>query len=154
VRVIPYGLGSISSDEILNLPIKKSGSLGYGLAHIGDDRNIDSRQTVEEKIIIETLDNVLSNLSITKVDFIKIDIEGWELRALYGARRCIETCHPVLMLEVNEKYLNRAGDSTANLWAFLCEFNYSIFSINDNGETSLLDGPILEGDILCIPTQA
>ena len=154
VRVIPIGLGSAPSSLALNIPIKKSGSLGYGLAHINDDRNIDARQTIVEEIIIDTLDNMLSKLSLTKIDFIKLDIEGWELQALTGARCCIDTWRPVLMIEVNEKYLRRAGDSTSQLWAFLREFDYSIFGIEDDGTTRLLDGPIPEGDILCIPINA
>jgi len=151
VTICPCGLGSSISNAVLNTPIKKSGSLGYGLAHLGDDRNIDNRNIVAEDIVIDTLDNVLESHSIKKVDFIKIDVEGWELRVLNGAKNILFSCKPVLMIEVNESYLSRAGDSTEDLWRFLRACNYDIHKLSDNGQTELANSPIHEGDILCIP---
>jgi FkbM family methyltransferase len=41
----------------------------------------------------------LDMLGLARVDLIKIDVEGMELEALEGARKTIETSHPVLLVE-------------------------------------------------------
>src|SRR4029077_1382669 len=41
----------------------------------------------------------LDSLQLSRVDLIKIDIEGMEMEALEGARQLIEKCHPILLIE-------------------------------------------------------
>ena len=41
----------------------------------------------------------IDDLGLTRVDLIKIDIEGMEMEALYGARAVLERFKPVLMVE-------------------------------------------------------
>lgn len=48
---------------------------------------------------IVTLDGLLSKHDITGVSLVKIDIEGFELKALMGAKRLLERERPALFLE-------------------------------------------------------
>jgi FkbM family methyltransferase len=41
----------------------------------------------------------LDSLQLSRVDLIKIDIEGMEMEALEGACQLIEKCHPILLIE-------------------------------------------------------
>ena len=41
----------------------------------------------------------LDDFGFPRLDFIKLDIEGMELEALEGARRTIDTCRPILLVE-------------------------------------------------------
>ena len=47
----------------------------------------DSNIPIKEKIVvpIDTLDNIAREQNIKIIDFIKIDVEGWELEVLKGA---------------------------------------------------------------------
>lgn len=149
VTILPYGLGDKASAQELHLPVKRSGSLGYGLGHIGDDKRVDARNTMSEKIDIRTLDDFVAENNITRVDFIKIDIEGWELRALEGAHSTISKHRPVLMLEMIDRFLGRAGDSSRKMWDYLKSFGYEIYRYDETGRVDLLEAPIDEGDIIC-----
>jgi FkbM family methyltransferase len=42
----------------------------------------------------------VDSLQLSRVDFIKIDVEGHELEVLHGSRRTLEQHHPTLMVEV------------------------------------------------------
>lgn len=64
------------------------------------------------------IDNILVELKVEHVDVIKIDIEGYELRALEGARKTIEKDRPALFLEVHPNMLHE-GDTLPNLINFL-----------------------------------
>ncbi len=45
---------------------------------------------------LTTIDAVVAELKLSAVDFLKMDIEGAEVRALQGACRMIERFHPVI----------------------------------------------------------
>jgi FkbM family methyltransferase len=56
--------------------------------------NSESRKTL-------TIDSVtIDSLQLPRVDFVKIDVEGHELKVLQGGRRTLEHHHPTLMVEV------------------------------------------------------
>jgi FkbM family methyltransferase len=44
----------------------------------------------------------LDDFELENVDLIKIDVEGWELDVLRGAKQTIQRCHPVMMIEYNQ----------------------------------------------------
>jgi FkbM family methyltransferase len=68
---------------------------------------------------------VLDEYELSQCDLIKLDIEGYELKALQGARVTIELFHPVLILEINRGALERAGDSPEAIFEFLEDKGYS-----------------------------
>jgi FkbM family methyltransferase len=122
VVVIPAGLGAHCGCEIINIPLKRKRSLGFGLSHIGDDNS--GRSVVKEPIVLISLDEFIVKTGIERVDFIKADIEGWELKMLKGARETLKRFRPTIMIELNEDHLKRAGDSLADTWSFLTALGY------------------------------
>jgi hypothetical protein len=42
----------------------------------------------------------LDAMNLSRVDLIKIDVEGMEVEVLQGAQRTIESCHPVILVEI------------------------------------------------------
>jgi FkbM family methyltransferase len=57
---------------------------------------------------------------------IKLDVEGWEVRALRGAERTIRNHHPIIVCEVNRGALVRAGTSPEELHALLTGHGYEM----------------------------
>lgn len=53
-----------------------------------------------------------------------LDVEGFEGRALRGARRTIARCHPIIICEVNRGALERAGTSDDELFALIESYGY------------------------------
>lgn len=59
-----------------------------------------------EKISIRLLDDVAESFNIKAIDFIKIDVEGFEGAVLRGARQTLMANKPVVVLELNHWCLN------------------------------------------------
>jgi FkbM family methyltransferase len=64
---------------------------------------IFSKSKESVKVQADTLDNIISDLGIKKVDFIKMDIEGAELEALEGARRVLKTAKKVVIAAYHKR---------------------------------------------------
>jgi FkbM family methyltransferase len=52
----------------------------------------------DEKLPVTTIDHLVAELGLDRVDFIKMDIEGAEVRAVRGARNTIARDHPRMAL--------------------------------------------------------
>lgn len=59
----------------------------------------------EENIKIEciTLDSIYEKLELKKIDWLKIDAEGSEIKVLKGAKKILEKFHPKIIVEVRKE---------------------------------------------------
>jgi FkbM family methyltransferase len=67
--------------------------------------------------------------SLPRVDLVKLDLEGAELRALQGARRLLAERRPALLIELEPDHLGRLGGSVAQLESLLEGAGYAAFDI-------------------------
>ena len=68
---------------------------------------------------------VIDSLNLTGCDLIQLDIEGYEYKALLGAKNTIQKYKPVLCVEFCEKWLNRYNDDSEKVLLLLNELGYS-----------------------------
>lgn len=65
----------------------------------------------------------LDAFTFDRLDYVKLDLEGYELRALRGAVQTLTQHHPVVIVETG-KQLERYGDSHDALLAFMHALGY------------------------------
>ena len=83
------------------------------------------------KVLTETLDSFLERQGIERVDAIKIDVEGAELKVIKGAKNLLSRPDkPLLMLEVNPSALRAAGTTPEELFSEVLSFGYEPFVIS------------------------
>ena len=66
----------------------------------------------------------LDSFQFDRLDFMKIDVEGYELKALRGAEQTIRRHRPIIVTE-SGILLERYGDSHEDLLAFMAGLNYT-----------------------------
>lgn len=143
VEILPWALGAAPGTATLTIPVKASGSYGFGLAHLGPHTRGGAAET--ESVAVTTLDALATTLGLTRLDFIKADIEGSEQAMLEGGRATLACFKPALLIELNEAHLKRAGGSVAALWQMLTQLGYRAYAGEPGG--AALDRPC-EGDVL------
>lgn len=96
---------------------------------------------VEKKITVRrtTIDNFLTENNNPEIDFIKMDIEGSELKALAGMRRLMSRAEKMAMVvEFNVGNLEKAGESPLNFLRQL-QLMFNVKAILRNGKLANVD---------------
>ena len=146
VALLPIALGDAPGMALLSLPIKASGSYGFGLASLAAAAG--GRKVEIEAVAVATVDQCATVLGLRRLDLIKADIEGAELMMLRGARRTVETLRPALYLELDQSRLAPAGATMEEAWEFLRERDY----VAHLPSGARLSRP-QTGDILFLPAE-
>ena len=76
------------------------------------------------KVPIQRLDDLVEKAGLTRIDIIKVDVEGAETQVLTGGMESIKKYHPVLVLETVDAMLKNMGSSLAELEALLQSLGY------------------------------
>jgi len=151
VEIVPVALGDATRVERLRIPLKASGATGFGLSHLGEPEGRWSR-VATELVAQATIDEIAAALALDRLDFIKADIEGGELRMLEGARQTLERFRPRLLIELNNEHLARAGDDVAGAFAFLAARGYRAFTFAGDGGLAAAEAPG-DGDFWFFPAD-
>ncbi len=102
----------------------------YAFWNPGMNRILTEKPSVEHKsepLTIVTLDEIIDNEQIEKVDLIKIDVEGFEKFVLEGAQNTIKKWSPILFIELVESNLKQQGLSCESLIEYIKNMGYLIF---------------------------
>ncbi|MBE7383319.1 MAG: FkbM family methyltransferase [Leptolyngbya sp. SIO1E4] len=88
-----------------------------------------------EPVKVDTLDNVVKNSGIERLDFIKIDVEGMEYEVIKGGLASITQYRPFIYYETLEPFRAIRGfDLYGQIYAVLQEMGYQHFCVLANGE--------------------
>jgi FkbM family methyltransferase len=78
-----------------------------------------------------TIDDLVLTHGLSRLDIVKLDLEGAEFLALIGARNTLRDMRPLLLIEVSDAALVRQGGSRAALCNLLESANYVPLTIDD-----------------------
>ena len=135
-NVHAYNMALHSSDGELELiiPIKTSGRIGHSFSHIS--KNKDEASAAEkvqvEKVMARTMDRMVADFKINKVDFIRCDTEGSEMAILSGGRETIARDLPSFLIEIHPVALREDFKiDPQDVLDFFFELGYKMFVLKD-----------------------
>jgi hypothetical protein len=102
-----------------------------------DDAFNDYKSTNRIVCNVDTLDNFIKSNSITRIDFVKIDVEGHELQVLMGAKESIGQFRPIMFVEIARTISDRDyfNWNFEKVFDFAREMNY--VPLRSNGKSMI-----------------
>lgn len=89
----------------------------------------------------------LDALGLERLDLLKIDVEGFELEVLLGAKNTIQKCRPILVVELIDSQLRRFDVSASSVIETIKDFGYKRIEDIRGGNGVSYD----RCDIICFP---
>jgi FkbM family methyltransferase len=79
---------------------------------------------VFEEVPVLPLDLLCEQLHVENVEVIKIDVEGHEKSVLLGATKILKACHPILLLEIEQRH---HSEPITKIFSFIEDLGYEGF---------------------------
>ena len=114
------GLSDTRGTGQLHADPATTGGLNSGAASLDDHRP-------GVAVPLLTLDDFCGEQHITRLDFVKLDVEGFEERVLRGAARSLAKFKPILCIELNPSTLTRQNSGVKGVTDLLGQFGYELF---------------------------
>jgi len=80
---------------------------------------------------VTTLDNYVQSKGINKIDFVKLDVDGYEYKIIQGGVNAIKKFQPIMIIEFGSYTLMECGDNLEGLIDLLDSLGYSFYSQED-----------------------
>jgi FkbM family methyltransferase len=117
------------NDKNINIGIsdKEGEDFYYQSSHINQANSFKFYDNVKKvKVQITTLDNIIKNLGIEKIDFLNIDVEYRDFKALQGLN--LNNVRPSLIaIEDNDAY-DIADVTNSNIYRYMINNEYFLYS--------------------------
>jgi FkbM family methyltransferase len=112
-----------------------------GVQHVSG--NSGAAHLVENagRVPLTTLDMFCRERAIDRLDFIKIDVEGFEEKLLRGGRGTFASLKPMVLIELNPPTARRVGSSVGRVVDLLEEYGYCLYGIRRSTLSPLTELP-------------
>jgi FkbM family methyltransferase len=99
------------------------------------DKNNSGTGSISDRgfpVEVVRLDKFCETHNVNSIDFIKIDVEGFEPFVFSGARRVIEKFRPAIYAEISPRLYEAKGMSAREIFEYLVSVNYKLFKDSGN----------------------
>ncbi|MCR4263591.1 MAG: FkbM family methyltransferase [Candidatus Roizmanbacteria bacterium] len=135
---------------------EKDGTMTFYIATNTDTSGI--RKTEHQKEIKKTfkctmtrLDTYCRKKKISKIDLIKIDVEGNELSILTSSRKLLSKYKPVLIVEFSTKTSKNFGYAPGDLYDFFTKLGYRLYYYENNSLKRFDRTDDCDINVFCLP---
>lgn len=126
VRVLPRALGGADGTAHLTIPKLPGGRRDDGQGHLSTLG--ECRRGYDYSVSVTSLDRLVHGLGLSRLDFLKIDIEGAEMDCLEGASEVLDSFAPVCLVESQRVHSKRYGRSPDEVFELMRSLNYQPYS--------------------------
>jgi FkbM family methyltransferase len=150
VVAMPVALGSGPGEATLAIAEEEHSGQNTVGEHVS---NAKVETVSHESVPVVTIDSLVADRGLERVDLVKLDVEGCELAVLEGARKTIERFHPLLQVEIEEERLAGQNVTKSQVTELLARHGYDLYVFDR--ETAQLRPPRPpdepEGNVIAAP---
>jgi FkbM family methyltransferase len=148
VTLIPFAASDKEGVIPFQFPDERS-NLGIATTILGREENVN---TIEVRSI--RIDDYLSTIDPSRLDFVKLDIEGAELYALRGISGLLDRgARPIFIMEINDLMMGHAGYTASDIVNFLGHYGYKPYEVNYKGLSGPADPNASDSENYCFLTS-
>lgn len=103
VTVHNLALGSQSGELEISL-LAVGGETDFALATLRPLDASEYEKVEKQKVRVAKFDEFEGEIDFSRIDFVKIDVEGFEMQVLRGMTRLVESKKPTLLIEIEERH--------------------------------------------------
>lgn len=134
---------SVSAEEqVMSVPLRNGVPITGRSFVTGRANGLGSNEEFDEhmRVVVDgdTFDGFAARLGLTRLDFVKIDVEGAELDVLDSGRATLEKFTPLVMVEVEDRHLQRFGVTSAQITDWFAKLGYQM-AVWDAGQWRAVD---------------
>jgi FkbM family methyltransferase len=146
VRTVKSAIGDKTGEAEINLFNEEFSSWSsLGKPEMTSPDGSILRPTKQQAVECQTIDDYCRQLRIRRINFLKIDVEGFELSVLQGAQEMLKRQHiDYICFEISANPLKAAGVSSKQILEFLEDHGYKTYSIQ--GPPYKFIGPVRDID--------
>ncbi|MDG3007913.1 FkbM family methyltransferase [Paludisphaera mucosa] len=139
IELVPCAVADVESEAVLSLPAEGNTGIGSLAGSPEEGGRSFKVRTVPGQRYLDQLDR-------SRPTFVKVDVEGFEVKVLSGIRSALDWPEIGLVLEVNESMLQRAGDSVAAMDELVKAHGFEVYGMDMHqtrfDRTLTIDGPV------------
>lgn len=84
------------------------------------------KRIVEVTVPVMTVDEAVDNYALGRVDFVKIDTEGFEPYVIEGMTTALEKSKPIIYFEIHGLSEKQKKDDLKRIWSFIKSYDYHL----------------------------
>ena len=105
-----------------------SGPNNSGMSSFRQPENYSGKKEI---VKVVTIDSWFKKARLSKIDLIKLDVEGSELAALKGTQETLQNFKPLIIAEVNPETLASFSLTPGDIYGYLNKLNFDGFTISE-----------------------
>jgi FkbM family methyltransferase len=149
-RVFPLALADVEGQAELML----GGYEHEGHNTLGAFAYSEVESAGKVAVRLRRLDDIVAEDAPARMDVLKLDVEGAELRLLRGATATLERYRPVVLFEASEPSLRNQGASGAELIEFFGAQRFTIYSFDpDTGTPAAIGNTPFSNNLIALPEE-
>jgi FkbM family methyltransferase len=127
---------NLELNQFANVTLEKkalSNEDSIRISRINSSFRID-RQDIDipaQRVIFSTLDKYCNEHDLERIDFLKIDVDGYEFKVIQGGQQTLQKFRPVILLELCKISLSIHGDRLEDLLNLLQRLGYSFHNLSN-----------------------
>ncbi len=113
---------------------------------------LDEPRNAVVEVELTSVDSIVRQADLSRVDLIKIDVEGAEGQVLRGAEETLLKYHPMLIMEVDRNREQALGDDPEPILRYLRDLGYALHALRRTRLVAITDLRVSYENVIAVPT--